>query len=66
MATFPLHLRHIAEQANSDRCKKILAREIGVEQKPTPKDAGGDDRYRIPTIGLNRGAIPGSSPGAVR
>lgn len=61
-----LAARHHQERVQAAQAKARIALETG-NADPHPNDArtwrgGGDSRYRIPTIGLNTGAIPGTIP----
>ncbi len=57
MATFPLRDRHRDEQERAAR----RVRRMDAEP-PRTETAGGDSRFRVPTIGLNSGHIPGTRP----
>jgi hypothetical protein len=52
MATFLLQERHQREQQQANTPPPIS----------TPSTPAGDHRYRIPTIGLNPGHLPGTRP----
>lgn len=69
MATFPLHFRHIAEYALSDKIQKKLEREVYQQTAQTtgPNRPAGDPHALrgIPVVGVKGGiggAIPGSKP----
>ncbi len=57
MGTFPLRDRHVDEE----RRRLRRTREMDAEP-PRTETAGGDSRFRVPTIGLNSGAMPGTRP----
>jgi hypothetical protein len=57
MATFPLRDRHRDEAAKAAKRSRIMDAE-----PPTTETAGGDGRFRVPTIGLNSGHMPGTRP----
>ncbi len=57
MATFPLRDRHRDERQRAVR----RIRELDAEP-PRTETAGGDNRFRVPTIGLNSGHMPGTRP----
>lgn len=64
MATFPLHIRHIAERAMSEKFQRILDRELGIDRHDNgrPRAAGDRDVLRgIPVAG-----VPGGHGGAIR
>ena len=69
MATFPLHIRHIAEHAMSAKIQRQLAAQLYTDtpQKTTPARAAGDPfaLRGIPVVGVKGGiggAIPGTRP----
>jgi len=48
----------------SDKIQRKLRAQLYTDDEPVipPRHAGGDNRYRIPLIGVNPGAIPGTRP----
>lgn len=52
--------RHQKERTHSER--KRRERDRDSTSTPSDQAPGGDARYRIPTIGLNAGAMPGTNP----
>lgn len=69
MATFPLHIRHIAEQAMSAKIQRQLAAQLYTDQPqatPRTRAAGDPATLRgIPVVGTKGGwggAIPGTRP----
>lgn len=67
MATFPLHIRHIAERAMSEKIQRKLAAQLYTDQ-PAPRARAAGDPHAlrgIPVVGVKGGvggAIPGSKP----
>ncbi len=55
--------RHQREAAEAKRRQREI---ISDEREDVPtQTAGGDPRYRLPAIGLNAGAMPGTRPDVV-
>jgi hypothetical protein len=59
MATFLLQHRHQREEQTFQRRQAETVADI---QSSRPSIPAGDHRYRIPTIGLNPGHLPGTRP----
>ena len=69
MATFPLHIRHIAERAMSEKIQRQLRDQLYTDDdaKPTATRPSGDPHALrgIPVVGVKGGvggAIPGTRP----
>ncbi len=56
-----LHKRHRQEARDAARIQRELSTE-GERVSVSTQTAGGDPRYRLPAIGLNAGALPGTRP----